>query len=145
MSGKATILHVEDDRNDVVLVKQAFGAANSSFDLKAASDGEAAVAYLSGAGEFADRERFPFPVAVLLDLKMPRRGGFEVLEWLEAHPKFRRLPVIIFTSSKQREDIDRAYDLCAHGYVVKPVGFDKLVEIAQVMSRWLSLNEQPAL
>ena len=140
------LLHVEDDPNDVVLLQRAFKKANTQISIQAVTDGDKAVAYLSGAGEYADREKFPLPNVTLLDLKMPRKSGLEVLEWIRRQPSLRRLVVIVFTSSKHDEDVNKAYDLGANSYLVKPVGFDMLVEVAKlIQSYWIDRNERPQL
>src|ERR1041385_1840970 len=105
------LLHVEDDPNDVLLLQRAFRKANAALTIHAVTDGDKAVSYLSGADEFADREKYPLPSVVLLDLKMPRKSGLEVLAWIRNEKKVRRVVVIIFTSSKHDEDVNRAYDL----------------------------------
>ena len=140
------LLHVEDDPNDVLLLQRAFRKANMQISIQAVTDGDKAVAYLSGAGEYANREKYPLPNVVLLDLKMPRKSGLEVLEWIRGQQSVRRLIVIIFTSSKHDEDVNKAYDLGANSYLVKPVGFDMLVEVAKlIQSYWIDRNERPQL
>jgi DNA-binding response OmpR family regulator len=140
------LLHVEDDPNDVLLLQRAFRKANAQLAIHSVSDGDKAVAYLSGADEFADREKHPLPSVVLLDLKMPRKSGLEVLAWIRAEQKVRRLIVIIFTSSKHDEDVNKAYDLGANSYLVKPVGFDMLVELCKMLQQyWFNTNERPHL
>lgn len=140
------LLHVEDDPNDVLLLQRAFRKANAQLNLQSVTDGDKAVAYLSAAGEFADREKHPLPNVVLLDLKMPRKSGLEVLAWIRAEQKLRRLIVIIFTSSKHEEDVNKAYDLGANSYLVKPVGFEMLVELCKMIQQyWLNTNERPHL
>jgi CheY-like chemotaxis protein len=140
------LLHVEDDPNDVLLLQRAFRKANAQVSIQAVTDGDKAVAYLSGAGEYADREKFPLPNVALLDLKMPRKSGLEVLEWIRSQQSLRRLVVIIFTSSKHDEDVNKAYDLGANSYLVKPVGFDMLVEVAKLIQQyWIDRNERPQL
>jgi CheY-like chemotaxis protein len=137
-----TILHVEDDPNDVLLVQRAFKKADAPVNVQAAGDGDKAVAYLSGAGEFADREKYPNPSIVLLDLKMPRKSGFEVLEWIRQNERTRRSVVVIFTSSKHEGDLKRAYDLGANSYLVKPVGFDALLQtVRALIEYWGKLNQ----
>ena len=102
------------------------------------------MAYLAGEGPFADRQRHPFPVLVLLDLKLPRRSGLEVLEWIRAQTGLKRLPVVVLTSSKEATDVNRAYDLGANSYLVKPVGFDSLLELVKSLEvYWLILNQKP--
>jgi len=101
------------------------------------------IAYLQGANHFADREQYPLPNLILLDLKMPRLSGFDVLAWLRHEEKCRWLPVIVLSSSNHEADVQRAYSLGANSYLVKPVAFDSLVEIVQAIERyWLTLNVQ---
>lgn len=141
-----TILHVEDDPNDVLLLQRAFRKAGANATIQAVSDGDRAVAYLSGAGEFADRELYPLPQLVLLDLKMPRKSGMEVLSWVRSQPELKRLVIVVFTSSKHDEDVNKAYDIGANSYMVKPVGFDSLVELCKTLTHyWGSLNQRPIL
>src|SRR4051794_31661117 len=118
------LLHVEDDPNDVLLLQRAFRKAGSPLAIQAVTDGDKAVAYLSGTDEFGDREKFPLPAVILLDLKMPRKSGLEVLEWIRGNSSLRRAIVIIFTSSKHDEDVNKAYEIGANSHLVKPVGFD---------------------
>jgi CheY-like chemotaxis protein len=144
--GVQPILLVEDDPDDALLAERAFRRTNVANPLRVVADGDEAVAYLAGEGRFADREANPLPVLVLLDLKLPRRSGFEVLEWLRAEPGLERLPVVVLTSSRETTDIDRAYELGANSYVVKPVDFASLMEIAHVLHiYWLIVNEPPRL
>ncbi len=138
------ILLADDDANDVFLVQRAFQKANLSNPLHVVPDGEEAVAYLAGTGSYEDRARHPLPGLVLLDLKMPRKSGFEVLEWVRRQPGLRRLVVVVFSSSNQQSDINRAYDLGVNSYLVKPADFDTLLELVKCLSRyWLVLNEKP--
>ena len=139
-----TILHVEDDPNDVLLIGRAFRKAEVSAHVKVVNDGEQAVQYLSGANEFSDREKFPAPAFVLLDMKLPRKSGTEVLEWIRAQPILKRLPVVMLTASRQPIDVNRAYELGANAYLVKPVNFDALVDLLKTLdSFWLRANERP--
>src|SRR5215471_2423014 len=125
---RITILHVEDDANDALLFQHACQKAGVGFDLRAVKDGDEAIAYLKGSEKFSDRMSHPLPQLMLLDLKMPRVNGFDVLTWLRNDEHFKRLPVIVLTSSNHENDIKRAYDMGANSYLVKPVGFDALVE-----------------
>ena len=140
-----TILHVDDDPNDSLLLRHACRAASLNYGIECVSDGEVAMAYLTGKEPYANRQQYPMPNLVLLDLKMPRKTGFEVLEWLRREPSLRRLVVFVFTSSRHQEDIDRAYELGANGYLVKPVGFDRLVDDLKAVNQWLELNERPTV
>ena len=142
--GQPTILLVEDEPGDVLLIRRACRRANLSSPLQVVGDGEAAVAYLAGQDAYADRQQYPLPALVLLDLKLPRKSGLEVLAWLRAQPALKRLPVVVLTSSRERGDVDRAYELGANSYLVKPVGFDTLLEMIQTLGLyWLVLNERP--
>lgn len=140
------ILVVDDDPDDVELVRRAFRRLRVVNPVRVASDGEEAVAYLAGTGPFADRLANPLPALVLLDLKLPRRSGHEVLDWVKTQPVLRRIPVVVLTSSGERRDVDRAYDLAANSYLVKPVRFDDLVRlIGELNVYWMILNEPPGL
>jgi CheY-like chemotaxis protein len=141
-----TVLVVEDNPTDVMLIRRAFAKANIGNPLQVLGNGDAAVQYLSGEGEYADRGAYPLPAVMLLDLKLPRRSGFEVLEWVRSHAPLVRLPIVVLTSSKQSHDVNRAYDLGANSYLCKPVEFDDLKEmVAKVHIYWLDLNEKPTL
>lgn len=143
-ASRPTILHVEDDPNDVLLISRAFRKAEVAAQIQVVNDGEQAVHYLSGNDSFAQREQFPVPSLVLLDLKLPRKSGIEVLEWIRAQPGLKRIPVVMLTSSKQPLDINRAYDLGVNAYLVKPVNFDALIEMVKTLdSFWLRVNERP--
>ena len=141
MSSEArTVLLVEDDTNDVLLVRRAFRKAGLTARIEVVGDGEAAVDYLARAHTQGG------PGLVLLDLKLPRRPGLEVLGWLRDQPGLRRLPVVVLTSSRESADINRAYDLGANSFLVKPVGFAELLEMIKTLDvYWLQLNEAPEI
>lgn len=140
----STLLLVEDDPNDVMLFRRAKDKSNLVNPLQVVEDGEAAIAYLSGQGQYADRNRYPLPALVLLDLKLPRKSGLEVLAWLRQQPGLQRLPVVVLTSSRESLDVARAYDLGANSYLVKPVAFDSLLEMVKALGLyWLIFNEKP--
>lgn len=143
----ATILLADDDPNDVFLMQRAFKRIGYRNLLQVVANGEEAVRYLSGDGRFGDRSCFPLPSLVLLDLKMPRKSGLEVLTWVRAQPcGIRRIPVIVLTSSKQAVDVNQAYDLGANSYLVKPLTFERLVEIVGSLNQyWLSLCTRPGM
>ena len=137
-----TILHVEDDPNDVLLVQRAFKKSNITAAVHAVTDGDQAVGYLSGKGDYADRTANPMPHLVLLDLKMPRKSGLEVLAWIRSQNELKLLVVVVFTSSRHDEDVNKDYELGANSYLVKPVGFDSLKEvIISVCHYWGTLNQ----
>jgi CheY-like chemotaxis protein len=138
------ILLVEDNPKDVLLIQRAFRRANATVPLQVVEDGEAALLYLSGQEPYTDRDRYPLPVLILLDLKLPRKSGTEVLMWLRQQPQLKRLPVVVLTSSKEYADINKVYDLGANAYMVKPVAFDNLVEIVKTLNmHWIIFNEKP--
>jgi len=113
--------------------------------LKVARDGEQAINYLSGKGIYSNREQYPLPFLLLLDLKMPGTDGFEVLEWLRNEPQLKRLLVVVLTSSNLQSDVDRAYELGANSYLVKPVSFDEMVHLIQRFEAyWSEINRTPS-
>jgi CheY-like chemotaxis protein len=137
------ILLVEDEENDVILIERAFQKAGVKNPIHSVVDGQDAVDYLAGRGKFADRKQYPMPGLVLLDLNLPRKSGFEVLEWIggaEMKPPI----LVICSSSGQPQDIEKAYRLGAHGYVRKPSNFEQLVEQARaIKAYWLEQNLGP--
>jgi CheY-like chemotaxis protein len=138
------ILLVEDDENDVMLLQRAFRRSSIPNPLQIVRHGDDAVAYLEGSGEFADREAHPLPLLMLLDLKLPRRTGLEVLQWVKERAGLKKIPIVVLTSSKNDDDVNRAYDLGANSYLVKPVSFETLLELVKSLeSYWLVLNERP--
>lgn len=144
MNHAPTILLVEDDPNDVLLLKRALEKAEINMKIAVTNNGEQAIMYLSGEGEYTDREKHPYPLFILLDLKLPLRSGFEVLAWIRETPSTRRLPVIVLTSSKQPADVNKAYELGANSYLVKPVSYSDLVDLAKLLrTYWLTINQWP--
>ncbi|GAB4370226.1 MAG: response regulator [Elainellaceae cyanobacterium] len=128
MKANQTILLAEDNRADILLAQRAFRNLGSAYVLHIVEHGDAAVDYLAGIGEYTDRHRYPFPNLLLLDLKMPRRSGFEVMEWLQQQPQLQ-LPVVVLTTSNSQGEIDRAYSLGAKTYLLKPITFSTMVEV----------------
>lgn len=146
MSTEHTILLVEDNPKDVFLVQRAFRKANITTLIQVVSDGDAALQYLTGEAPYSDRATYPMPVFVLLDLKLPRRSGAEVLAWIRQQPHLRRLPVVALTSSREYTDVNRLYDLGANAYIAKPPDFDQLVDILRTLNlHWITYNEKPQL
>lgn len=138
------ILLAEDDPNDTLLIKRAFQKAGLGSVLKNVGDGAAAIDYLRGINGYADRSRFPLPFLLLLDLKMPGTDGFAVLQWIRAQPDLKRLLVVVLTSSNLQADVDRAYELGANSYLVKPVEFNEMVNMIQRFEAyWTELNRFP--
>jgi CheY-like chemotaxis protein len=130
------ILQVEDEANDVFLLQRAFRQAGVTNPVHVATDGQMAIDYLSGAGAFSDRHEHPIPGLILLDLKLPRKSGREVLQWIRAQPGLRRIVIIVFTSGQYIGDVGLAYDLGANSFVVKPVDFTQYVSIARLLKDW---------
>ena len=146
MDRRGDILLVEDDPNDVALTQLAFEQAGFTNPLQVVRDGEAAIAYLGGQAPYTDRRRHPLPILMLLDLKLPRRSGFEVLAWVRSVAGMRRLPIVVLTSSSNSPDINRAYDSGANSYLVKPVAFAELLGLVQTLGfYWIATNEGPAI
>jgi CheY-like chemotaxis protein len=141
---QAVILLAEDDRNDVFFMQRAFDKARLSNPLKVVPDGEEAIQYLKGEGKYP-RQSNPFPVILLLDLHLPRKSGFEVLEWLRSQPVLNRLPAVVLAATSEGPDVDRAYRLGANSCLIKPPTPEALKELVErVGAYWLVLNTPPA-
>jgi len=141
----SSILWVEDDPNDIILVGRALGKLQFPMPVHV-RDGEEAVNYLSSVVQDRGSGKPDVPSLVLLDLKLPRLSGLEVLKWVRLQPGLRRLPVLIFTSSTELFDINRAYDLGANAYLIKPVDFATLLQLFQrIQDFWLSTNRPPEI
>ena len=137
------ILLAEDNPKDVDLTTRALAQSNLANRLDVVSDGVEALEYLRREGAYADREPGD-PAVVLLDIKMPRKDGLEVLREIRGDPKLRRLPIIILTSSREEQDLIAGYDLGANAYVVKPVDFDDFIRaVKQLGVFWALVNEPP--
>jgi CheY-like chemotaxis protein len=137
---KPVLLYVDDDSNDLLLFEDACREANASFYLQTANDGEHAMDFLKQVTESGSA--LECPALVLLDIKMPRLSGLEILQWIRTQPETRNLPVIVFTSSKHEVDIKRAYELGANSYLVKTVEFPQLIEIIKLIDQyWIKLNQ----
>ena len=141
------LLLAEDDENDVFFMRRAFLKAQIANPLHRVKDGEEAISYLRGEGEYANREKFPMPHLLLLDLKMPRRNGFEVIAWVRSHPSVKRLPIVVLTSSQAGPGHQPApMTWVRNTYLVKPVNFEGLVEMMKALNfYWLMLAERPSL
>src|SRR6266704_614603 len=134
-----TVLHIDDDLNDTELLCAATRRAEAHFDLQNVEDGEQAMAYLNGVPPYSDRKLHPLPALILLDLKMPRATGFEVLSWIRAQPQISHLPVVVLSGSELKDDIQRAFAAGANSYLVKPLGFSALVDLVRnLQAVWLA-------
>ena len=134
------VLLVDDSKNDATLMRSVFARAGFVEPMRYAADGDDAIAYLRGDGRYRDRKLFPLPTTVLLDLNMPRKDGFEVLDWIRHQPALRRMRVYILSASSRAQDIERAYDLGANSYLVKPGNLDGLLKMATCLVAWLRLS-----
>jgi CheY-like chemotaxis protein len=139
-----TILLVEDNPSDIELTKRALGKSHVANELVVAEDGQEALDYLFGERTYAGREITQLPALVLLDLKLPKVGGLEVLQRIRANQQTRRLPVVVLTSSKEEQDLAASYDLGVNSYIRKLIDFAQFAQtIQQLGLYWLVLNELP--
>jgi len=139
------ILLVDDDENDVVIMTMALQKVGLTCSLCVARDGREAQEYLSGTGKFSDRQAYPLPYLILMDLKLPRVMGLEVLKWLRERPEFDSTIVLVLSSSPMPDDIQCAYHLRANAYLVKPSGLEKLHVMAQTIKDFWYIQNQSAL
>jgi len=136
-----SVLLVEDDENDVVLVTHTFKKAQINNPLQVVTDGAEAVEYLKGDGKYEDRERWPLPELIVMDIKMPRLTGFEVLEWVKGNGgPLRRIPIVIVSGSDNPDDINRAYELGANAYMVKPMDSRGVEHLFQSITHYWGLE-----
>ena len=144
MPESAVILLAEDEEDYVLLVKKAFAQANIPTVLQVVADGREAMWYLEGVGKYANRDEYPLPDLFLLDLKLPRYNGFEVLSWLRKQPGFASLRVLVLTSSDRVKDVNEAYRLGANSFLVKPYDFDDLANLSALINDfWLDASRSP--
>ncbi len=134
----APVLVAEDEETDVFLLQRAFKMSGISHKLVVVRDGQEAVDYLSGKGAYSERVRYPLPSLILLDLKMPRMTGFDVLAWLATQPLLKKIPALVLSSSADESDMEKARQMGARDYFAKPHHFQDLVKLVQELhSRWL--------
>jgi CheY-like chemotaxis protein len=137
--GGGTVLYVEDEESDALFMRRAFSNMGLASAFRLVSDGRAAIEYLSGTGKYADRNEYPLPAVVLLDLNLPQVPGFDVLKWMRNHPDFLTTPVVVFSSSARQEDKVKATELGANEFVAKPssgMRFGDVVE--RLRQKWLA-------
>ena len=145
MSDHAIILIAEDDENDLVILSWAFKQAGLSHRLVHVADGEAAIAYLRGDASYADRFKYPLPDLLLLDLKMPKVTGFDVLAWLQTQPELHEIPVVVLSGSELEDDKLAVTQLGANDFQTKPSDFRQAIKIVQELdARWLNGAGRPA-
>ena len=135
-----TVLLVEDDLNDIFLVKRAFKIARLETPLQVVTDGAEAIHYLKGDGRYADRHTYPIPKLIVMDIRMPRLSGFEVIEWIKQAGPLRRIPIVIVSSSDRPDDINRAYELGANAYMVKPVNLRAVEHLFESITHYWRLE-----
>jgi CheY-like chemotaxis protein len=141
MNSEGTILLVEDNADDVFFMQRALKSAGVENPVQVAADGQEALDYLAGEGQFANRDKFELPCVILLDLKLPRKTGHEVLRWLREQPRFGSIVVIALTTSREPKDIQDAYRLGANAYLVKPTSPTQLTEMMTAFRQfWLQYN-----
>ena len=145
MSDRLIILIAEDDPNDILLTKRAIAKSSITATVQHVRDGLEAINYLAGNGIYADRMAFPFPSCLMVDLKMPRKNGFDVLKWLRDHPKCCVIPTIVLSSSKQESDVKLAYQMGANTYFGKPSSAEDFCELIKTIFAYWKLAEKPAV
>lgn len=138
------ILVAEDKEDDITLLRRAFQNANITNPIHIVRDGKECIQYLSGTGKYANRDEYPIPVLLLLDLKMPHINGFEVLKWIRAQPTLKLLPVVVLTTSEDIFDINRAYELGANSFLVKTLDIQTFSDVVEQVGRyWLYFSRAP--
>jgi CheY-like chemotaxis protein len=143
-NNRPTLLIVEDSEDDIFFIERIFKQLAARCELRFARDGGEAIDYLAGKGKFKDRAQYPMPTIILMDLKMPRKNGFEVLEWMQTQPDIKLIPTIVVTSSTLQEDITRAYRLGANAVMNKPVNKDSLLQMLKSFHvYWTDYVEMP--
>jgi CheY-like chemotaxis protein len=145
MNSDINILVAEDDANDVMLLELAIRKNGITSPVRVVRDGEEAVEYLDGKGCYADRQKYPFPHIIISDVKMPRRDGLEVIEWVRQHPKCSVVPIVMLSGSRIEHDVVKAYKLGANSYFTKPTTLDELTELIRLAFDYWSRCERPAL
>jgi len=145
VNAQQTILMVDDSADDLFLMRAAFKKADFNLSAQEVVNGEEAIAYLKGDGPYGDRDKFPLPTVMLMDLNMPMKNGFEVLAWVRAQPGLKRLAIIILSASMRAEDVEQAFDLGANAFLVKPGKFAALVSMVRCLRDWIQINQFPSL
>ena len=146
MPEKMSILLVEDLEDDILLIRRAFAAAKLTTPLYVVRDGEEAIEYLEGVGKYSNRAEYPLPQLILLDLKMPKMGGIEVLRWIKRQPELKALRVVVLTSSESISDVNEAYEVGANSFLVKPLEFENYPAMLRTLSAfWFHTSRSPTV
>jgi CheY-like chemotaxis protein len=138
-----TVLLVEDSEDDVLLIRRAFAEARIALDLRVVSSVQKAMDYLTGRGRYQNRDAFPLPTYLLTDLKMPALDGFELLLWVRQHSRCKVIPAIVITNSNHFGDVEKAYEMGANAYHIKPAAFHDLVELVKSICHYWGLALRP--
>jgi len=141
---QAVILIAEDSEDDIALIRLAFKKSNLLNPVQWVRDGEEAIAYLKGEGIFANRVEYPLPALLLLDLKMPKKNGFDVLQWARQQPGLNALRIVVLTTSQEIRDVNNAYQLGANSFLVKPTDLNDFVTMTRALAGyWLWMSKTP--
>lgn len=144
MPDRALFLVVEDDEDQIALLRRAFARANIVNPLQIVTSGEQAMVYLEGAGPYQNRDEFPLPRLILVDLKMPGITGFDLIRWIRQQPSLRGVRIVVLTASNEIRDVNQAYELGANSFLVKPVNFEDFVRLTHAIEGyWIWLNSMP--
>lgn len=138
------VLIADNCETDLLRISSVFQAAGFAPPIQCAHDGNEAMAYLRGEGTYHDRDQFPLPSVLLLDLNILQKHRFEILTWLYAEPEAKRLPVYILDAASRPEDLEQAYDLGAHAYLIKPYSTEALTQMVNQLSVWLKTHQLAA-
>src|SRR5258708_4869050 len=146
MAELAVILLAEDEEDYVLLIRHAFSQAKIPNPLHVVWNGQEAISYLKGEGKYANRDEYPLPDLFLLDIKMPRMNGFEVLSWVRQQPTLATLRILVLTSSEELRDVNEAYRLGANSFLVKPLDFQDFTSLSRLINEfWLRASKAPEI
>jgi CheY-like chemotaxis protein len=145
MASSPPILVAEDDQNDAFILKRALEEAGANCPVHFCGDGVEARSYFRGEGPYDDRKTFALPWLVITDLKMPKMDGMDLLKWLRGHPDYKIIPIVVLSASGQFPDIQEAYRSGANSYLVKPSGYNNLVEMMKLVLGYWRICETPHL
>lgn len=138
------VLAADDEESDRLLLSRAFKLFPAAVTLRMVKDGAEAVSYLTGEGRYADRNEFPLPTIILLDIKMPKMSGFDVLDWIKQNPRYSVVPTIVWSSSDLARDVKLAYELGANAYLQKPGGLREIQDLLELTLRFWTVARKPS-